>query len=238
MYFAGLRCPHRLSDLPLTHDQGVESIVFLTTLGGLFLACGMTQKALKIANAEGGHPKPATTSSSKCLWHRFVNKAQLFGTWGPPHVYIIGTALNRMEQPDWFSDWALPTFDLGFGGIAIVKTLACVVNGAAICLAYHSFKHLGNNFCFTGVREKTKTVETGPYSVIRHPLYASILLAQASWAWMWWSYIPLVGLGLSAISFAAKIPIEERIREEDPLTGVEYSSYSKKVKYRLIPYVW
>ena len=85
------------------------------------------------------------------------------------------------------------------------------------------------------VQEGQKVVDTGLYGVVRHPMYMSTLLLFLS--------MPLV-LG-SVISFAIMlfyIPIiVMRIRNEEKVleAGLEgYAAYKKKVRYRLIPFVW
>ena len=85
------------------------------------------------------------------------------------------------------------------------------------------------------VQENQRVVDTGLYGVVRHPMYMSTLLLFLS--------MPLV-LG-SPVSFAvtlAYIPIiARRIRnEEDVLErGLEgYAEYRKRVRYRIIPFIW
>ena len=78
-------------------------------------------------------------------------------------------------------------------------------------------------------------VDTGLYGVVRHPMYMSTLLLFMS--------MPLV-LG-SVISFAimlAYIPIiARRIRNEEQVLEqglAGYAAYRKKVRWRLLPFVW
>ena len=85
------------------------------------------------------------------------------------------------------------------------------------------------------VQENQKVIDTGLYRVVRHPMYMSTLLLFLS--------MPLV-LG-SVISFAITllyIPIiAKRIRNEEKVLedGLEgYSEYKKKVRYKVIPFVW
>lgn len=40
--------------------------------------------------------------------------------------------------------------------------------------------------------------------------YRAVLLQEAVWSIMFWSYIPLVALGIIAAAFAVKMPIEVR----------------------------
>lgn len=85
------------------------------------------------------------------------------------------------------------------------------------------------------VQENQKVIDTGLYGIVRHPMYSATLLLFLS--------IPLV-LG-SLFSFCIflcypfiiikRIVGEENILEKE-LNG--YTEYKKKVKYRLIPFIW
>jgi protein-S-isoprenylcysteine O-methyltransferase Ste14 len=85
------------------------------------------------------------------------------------------------------------------------------------------------------VVEGQKVISSGLYSIVRHPMYfATILLFMA---------MPLV-LG-SAISFVIFIAypfiIAARIKNEEEVLARElcgYEDYKKKVKYRMIPFIW
>ena len=85
------------------------------------------------------------------------------------------------------------------------------------------------------VQENQKVIDTGLYGVVRHPMYMSTLFLFLS--------MPLV-LG-SIFSFAiilAYIPIiAKRIRNEERVleSGLEgYAEYKKRVRYKVIPFVW
>ena len=85
------------------------------------------------------------------------------------------------------------------------------------------------------VAEDQKVISTGPYALVRHPMYASALLY-------------LVGTPLALGSFCGLLPLaammpfliwrlydEERFLAEN-LSG--YREYQKKVRYRLVPFIW
>ncbi len=80
-----------------------------------------------------------------------------------------------------------------------------------------------------------KLIDTGLYSIVRHPMYMVTLLLFLS--------IPLIlNSIISFIIFLAypfiiikRINNEEKVLEKD-LKG--YEKYKKKVKYKLIPYIW
>lgn len=85
------------------------------------------------------------------------------------------------------------------------------------------------------VQEGQKVVDTGLYGIVRHPMYSVTLLLFLS--------MPIVlGSVYSFVIFLAyPFIIAKRIKGEEELLERElegYSEYKKKVKYRLIPFVW
>ena len=85
------------------------------------------------------------------------------------------------------------------------------------------------------VQENQKVIDTGLYGAVRHPMYMSTLLLFLS--------MPLVlGSVLSFVIMLAYIPIiAKRIRNEEKVleSGLEgYAEYKKRVRYKVIPFVW
>ncbi len=85
------------------------------------------------------------------------------------------------------------------------------------------------------VQQGQKVVDTGLYGIVRHPMYAVTV-------WLFLS-IPLVlGSFWSLLCFAPYpiVIIVRILNEEKVLTaGLDgYADYKKKVKYRLIPFIW
>lgn len=86
-----------------------------------------------------------------------------------------------------------------------------------------------------GVQEGQKVVDTGLYSVVRHPMYAVTLVLFIS--------MPLVLGSLPALIVFLLYPaiIVKRLKNEEQVLMKElpgYEEYMQKVKYRLIPFVW
>ena len=80
-----------------------------------------------------------------------------------------------------------------------------------------------------------KVVSTGPYAVVRHPMYAAaliMLLGIPVSLGSWWGALVWLAL-LPALAW--RLVDEERVLVRD-LEG--YSEYRAKVRWRLIPYVW
>ncbi len=85
------------------------------------------------------------------------------------------------------------------------------------------------------VQENQKVVDTGLYGLVRHPMYLSTLLLFLA--------MPLVlGSVISFMIMLAYIPIiAKRIRNEEQVLekGLEgYTDYKKRVRYKVIPFVW
>ena len=86
-----------------------------------------------------------------------------------------------------------------------------------------------------GVQEGQKVVDTGLYGVIRHPMYSATLVLFLSMPLVLGSLLAFVVFLTYPLIIAARIRSEEALLEEE-LPG--YSDYLKKVRYRLIPFVW
>lgn len=80
-----------------------------------------------------------------------------------------------------------------------------------------------------------KVISTGPYTLIRHPMYVGVLIMIIGIPLAldaWW------GLGILALTLPGlmwRILDEERLLKTD-LPG--YEAYTHKVRYRLVPFVW
>ena len=85
------------------------------------------------------------------------------------------------------------------------------------------------------VREGQKVVDTGLYGIVRHPMYAvtiwlflSIPVVLGSW-WACLCFLPYVAL------IVIRIINEEKLLSSE-LEG--YEEYKKRVRYRLLPFIW
>jgi len=85
------------------------------------------------------------------------------------------------------------------------------------------------------VAEDQKVISTGPYAIVRHPMYASAflyLLGTPLALGSYWGLVPI----------AAMIPlIIWRLLDEEHFLARHlpgYTEYQKRVRHRLVPFVW
>lgn len=113
-------------------------------------------------------------------------------------------------------------------GLSVPKAVA--VLGAFMCFV--SCWSLGASF---GVLPRYRGIrQTGAYGIVRHPIYASIVVMEAGYIATDPAMSNLI-LGLTgAASLLARIYFEERLLSET----AEYKKYMNSVRYRLIPGIW
>lgn len=78
-------------------------------------------------------------------------------------------------------------------------------------------------------------ISTGPYAVIRHPMYAGVMLYFIGTPLLigsWW------GLAMMPVFFLA-FAIRSRIEEHTLMDGLPgYADYAERVRYRMLPGIW
>jgi protein-S-isoprenylcysteine O-methyltransferase Ste14 len=124
-----------------------------------------------------------------------------------------------------------PLFPVGMriiGGLLLIPAFYFIV-GASIANPYLS----------TVVRFQSdlnqKVITTGVYNLVRHPQYLGIIILMIGGPCLLGSILGIVfGIGITII-LIKRIKGEEKMLEEK-LDG--YVEYQKKVKYRLLPYIW
>lgn len=85
------------------------------------------------------------------------------------------------------------------------------------------------------VEKGQKVVDTGMYGIVRHPMYIVTILLFLSIPLILGSIISFVIFLMYPFIIIKRIKNEEKVLERD-LEG--YIEYEKKVKYRLIPFIW
>jgi protein-S-isoprenylcysteine O-methyltransferase Ste14 len=132
----------------------------------------------------------------------------------------------------------VPAFDHRFGWSAV--PLGGVVAGdvlVAIGFYFILLVYRENTFTSTTIEvaENQKVVSTGPYAIVRHPMYASAFLYLVGTPLALGSYWGLVPLAAMMPFVIWRLFDEERFLARN-LPG--YTEYQKWVRHRLVPFVW
>jgi len=147
-------------------------------------------------------------------------------------------AIILLSYPLFLAAFLLPGLDRRCGWSAVPPWLVLAADIVVLAAYGMVFRVMRENRFLSRVVEvdpHQKVVTTGPYAVVRHPMYAAVMpmylfspLALGSF----WALIP-----------AAFVPgiLIARIFNEEKVLGrelAEYRKYARRVKFRLIPGVW
>jgi protein-S-isoprenylcysteine O-methyltransferase Ste14 len=155
-------------------------------------------------------------------------------------------------QPSWDRAFLIIAFVVWCGWLALIgldarfhairppawmSALGVLAMAACYALSYWTFRE--NTFASPIVRvqreRQQKTITTGPYAYVRHPLYGAAIL--------FFFGVPLLlgsrwGLWAAPIAIAI-LAVRAVLEERELAAGLEgYEAYMRAVRYRLIPYLW
>jgi len=85
------------------------------------------------------------------------------------------------------------------------------------------------------VQENQKVIDTGLYGIVRHPMYASTVVLFLAMPLVLGSWIAFAVMLVYPVLITIRVRNEEEVLEKG-LKG--YTEYKKRVKYRLIPFIW
>ncbi|MHA1474501.1 MAG: methyltransferase family protein [Promethearchaeota archaeon] len=80
-----------------------------------------------------------------------------------------------------------------------------------------------------------KVITTGPYAIVRHPMYLAVIIMFGITPLALGSYWGLIPFGFIIVLLYFRITDEEQLLKEE-LEG--YEDYMKQTKYRIIPKIW
>ncbi len=147
----------------------------------------------------------------------------------------------------------IPILLLIFGGMAFMAADAarwhwsmmplttqwagCALLLAALLFMYWTMRT--NSFAAPVVKiqkDRGQTViTTGPYAIVRHPLYFGALFYTAGTSLVLGSWWGLATIPILALLFGIRIGIEEQTLR----MGLEgYDDYARRVRWRLAPFIW
>ena len=134
--------------------------------------------------------------------------------------------------------FVLAGLDFRFGWLSLPPAVS-IVAAVLFLLAYLLYAEVLRENKYLSrtieVQEGQTVISTGLYGIVRHPMYSATLLLFLSMPLILGSVYALF-IFLSYPFIIAKRIVHEEAFLEKELVG--YSDYKKKVKYRLIPFIW
>ena len=121
----------------------------------------------------------------------------------------------------------------------MVPNLVVIISSVIFIIAYILYAEVLRENTYLSrtieVQENQKIVDTGLYGLVRHPMYAETILLFLSMPLVLGSLISFVIFLVYPFIIAKRIKNEEEVLEKE-LEG--YAEYKKKVKYKMIPFIW
>ena len=120
-----------------------------------------------------------------------------------------------------------------------IPTSVVIISSVIFILAYILYVEVLRENAYLSrtieVQENQKVIDTGLYGIVRHPMYGATILLFLSMPLVLGSIISFVIFLIYPFIIAKRIKNEEEVLERE-LVG--YSEYKKKVKYKVIPFIW
>jgi protein-S-isoprenylcysteine O-methyltransferase Ste14 len=132
----------------------------------------------------------------------------------------------------------VPSLDHRFGWSAV--PIGGVLLGDVLVLVGFYFMYLvyrENTFASATIQvvEGQRVISTGPYAVVRHPMYAGGALYLLGTPLALGSYLGLLALGATLPFLIWRLLDEERFLAKNLPS---YTEYQKRVRHRLVPFLW
>lgn len=144
----------------------------------------------------------------------------------------------KWSYPVFLFAFIIPGLDYRFGWssvpLLIVITADCIIL-AGYLLLVRVLRENSYASRIIEVAEKQKVIATGPYAVVRHPMYSAVLLIYGFTPLALHSYWAMIPAELIIIVLVARILNEEKVLLKE-LDG--YAEYVRNTRYRLIPGIW
>lgn len=147
--------------------------------------------------------------------------------------------ITALGLPLFIAAIVIMVFDHRFGWSPAVPDYLSILGDALAALGILIYFFVVKENCYAAasvrVVEGQMVVSTGPYTVVRHPMYASALLVFVGMPLALGSWWGMVSVPLFIAGFAWRLLEEEKFLTQN-LSG--YSEYMHSVPYRLVPCVW
>jgi protein-S-isoprenylcysteine O-methyltransferase Ste14 len=173
--------------------------------------------------------------------------AVLWLTW-IGYWFIASRSAKTTERVETFGSRASHILPLAFAGylFSIVRipftdvslrlyhphriTNVLEVGGVALGLGFSAWArlHLGRNWSgIVTVKHDHELIRSGPYAIVRHPIYSGLLVAFVGMAVGQGTWVGILAVAIIAVAFVRKLRIEERFMADQ--FGEQYARYRREV---------
>jgi protein-S-isoprenylcysteine O-methyltransferase Ste14 len=187
------------------------------------------------------------------LIHRIIGILwiTMFLVWAVTGLNLKETARSRSEGTSriavyivWAGWWLL--FAHGFGRGSLTRRVlepsittayvGLVITFLGLAFAVLARLYIGKNWSpLIQVKEGHELIQTGPYALVRHPIYSGLMLATLGTAIVYGELSGFLGFIMVVAAWGYKSRLEEAAMAEQ--FGAQYEIYRSHVK-GLIPFVW
>lgn len=161
-------------------------------------------------------PRPAWWKNTRGEWF-LVIQTVLFAliAFGPGWIDV------RLDLPD------------AWRAVSLIAGL--ILGGIGLALAVAGLWWLGDNLsALPHPKDDAMLVQSGPYRIVRHPIYSGLIVGALGWALMNASLLTLVYAAILLVFFDVKSRREERWLAR---TFPDYAAYQARVA-KLIPFIY
>lgn len=139
-------------------------------------------------------------------------------------MFVLGFIIAGLDYR--YSLLPLPSF------ISIIGSILFIISYVLYAEVLRENTYLSRTI---KVEKNQKVIDTGLYSIVRHPMYMATLILFLSMPLVLGSIISFFVFLIYPFIIIKRLKNEEEFLEKE-LDG--YSEYKKKVKYRLIPFIY
>ena len=139
-------------------------------------------------------------------------------------VFIAGFVLAGLDFRFGWSDMPLP--------VVIAASVIFLIGYALYAEVMRENAYLSRT---VKVEEGQTVISTGLYGIVRHPMYLASVLMFLSIPLVMGSWYALIPFAFYPLLMVVRILDEEKLLTAE-LSG--YEAYKRKVKYRMIPFIW
>ncbi len=151
--------------------------------------------------------------------------------------------LIRLSRPLFFLIFLLPSLDYRFGWSRMhfhpvplwLMVLAQILFLCGFAIVFWTMNVNSYASRTIQVEPGQKVISSGPYRLVRHPLYSGSIVMWVSTPLVLGSFVAVPLFALLVPFYVLRLLNEEKILHQE-LPG--YSEYCQKTRFRLLPFVW